>query len=678
MIFCETAGNDQAAFDTLAVFVSQARAHGLPVAISESSVPEAICAAHEFDVTPFLSHASPKSGDKIILLATDKVCPERAGQLRELTKGHAIECLGYGQLDDRQAQITAASRLAYALGREPDLESCDEKVGLPCAHIPIFGVQGAAKPRRKPTVGLFFPDLEAADARASLRGLSLSQEFNLEIVTNGVDKKKWIDSDGYKVPIWHLGELLPRAMASRFDVAVFFSKPVSWPRFQMLFANLTVRGAALVDATMDQLWHRHMPEVIPGPVRLGDMDDWIKRSVIPNLDGIRTEIMQSALAQSFCLPKSLAQMQEPQPDRPRSRKTGKPSVLFVPTNGVGLGHAKRCSLIADEMREKATPSFAAFPSCIGMLTASGFDTLPLVSRTSHRAGHDNDVTNFARLKAAASEAAAMVFDGGYVFDSVMRAAADNDKPSIWVRRGLWQASQNNQVALDRQKTFTRIVVPTEAFDELNAQEETTSNVVKVGPIVQRIDLNAGEVGDLRASLAERLDIQGKKLVITMLGGGVAADRRAQINTICSHLSGQDDVMHLLVVWPTATTDPGWFHYPNTRVVQSIHASALIPLADLFISAIGYNSFHEAMYGQVPTIFIPQMASFMDDQRARGKAAADRELALLIEPWELLSLTHAIDDCLGERGPKLREKLRSLNLPEPGSRAAAQQILEVVQ
>jgi UDP:flavonoid glycosyltransferase YjiC (YdhE family) len=164
----------------------------------------------------------------------------------------------------------------------------------------------------------------------------------------------------------------------------------------------------------------------------------------------------------------------------------------------------------------------------------------------------------------------------------------------------------------------------------------------------------------------------------MLGGGVAADRRAQVKTVCAHLENRSDVMHVLVVWPTATTDPSWFQYKNTRVVQSVHASALIPLADLFISAIGYNSFHEVIYGGVPTIFIPQMASFMDDQRARGQAAADREVAMMVEPWEFLTLTKRIDECLDGHSEVLRKNLRSLHLPEPGARAAAAASLEVAQ
>ncbi|MGO4908181.1 glycosyltransferase [Pseudorhodobacter sp. W20_MBD10_FR17] len=120
------------------------------------------------------------------------------------------------------------------------------------------------------------------------------------------------------------------------------------------------------------------------------------------------------------------------------------------------------------------------------------------------------------------------------------------------------------------------------------------------------------------------------------------------------------------------------NYRNTRVVQSIHASALIPIADLFVSAAGYNSFHEALYAQTPTIFIPQMASYMDDQRARAQAAAERDVAILIEPWELLKLTQAIDDCIDWRGAALKESLRALELPEPGMHAAAKHIQEVMR
>ena len=64
---------------------------------------------------------------------------------------------------------------------------------------------------------------------------------------------------------------------------------------------------------------------------------------------------------------------------------------------------------------------------------------------------------YSRLHALTKDARGFVFDGGYVFDSVLQTVAERRIPSVWVRRGLWQETQNNEVALDRQKIFDRIV-----------------------------------------------------------------------------------------------------------------------------------------------------------------------------------------------------------------------------
>ena len=678
MIFCDTGGQNTEAFDALAVFASQARAYGAPIVISDKAIDVELGAAHQFDFAPFISSARPNPNDHLILIAAESLTQEKANQIRAFTQGTPMSCTAYGAFPNRQAEITVSSRLAHAINQKPELVSLEETNGLPSVNIPIFGAPLASSTRERPNVALFFPDLNKPNVRETLRAINVAEGIDIEIITNGTEKHRWIDLDGYNVPAWHLGEMLPRALAARFEAVVFYEKPVSWPRFQMLVANFVHNGCAMIDATIDRHWEQHHEAFITGPVQLSDLPAWFGQSIRPNLGQIAATVRNSDLARQLSLPAAIKAMCVPTFQSVTRQKKAKPPVLFVPTNGVGLGHAKRCSLIADAMREKAAPKFAAFPSCIGMLNASGFDTVPLVSRTQKYASHMNDVVNFARLSAAAQDAKVTVFDGGYVFDSVMRAAAEHGRQSVWVRRGLWQASQNNKIALDRQKTFTRIVVPAEVFDELNNPIGRERNVVRVGPIVQHADVDPAQKERLRGDLQNQLSMTGQTLVVTMLGGGVAADRRAQVKTVCAHLENRSDVMHVLVVWPTATTDPSWFQYKNTRVVQSVHASALIPLADLFISAIGYNSFHEVIYGGVPTIFIPQMASFMDDQRARGQAAADREVAMMVEPWELLTLTKRIDECLGGHSEVLRQNLRSLNLPEPGARAAAEAILEVAQ
>ena len=271
-----------------------------------------------------------------------------------------------------------------------------------------------------------------------------------------------------------------------------------------------------------------------------------------------------------------------------------------------------------------------------------------------------------------------MFDGGYVFDSVYRTILENRLPGIWMRRGLWQPSQDNSIALDREKAFARVIVPSEAFDELNGSYSHGDHLRPVGPIVQRIALGGADREALRQRLAGRFGQSFERLVVSLLGGGVAADRSVQIQAICGMIARRPNTLHLVVVWPTATLQPGWFAWPNTRIVRTHYAGALAAAADLCISAAGYNSFHEMLYNGIPAIFLPQTGAFMDDQRARAHAASDRGLALTLEPSQLMTLDREVDRFL-DRGEAdaVRQRIAALDLPEPGNARAARLIEEVM-
>ena len=312
-----------------------------------------------------------------------------------------------------------------------------------------------------------------------------------------------------------------------------------------------------------------------------------------------------------------------------------------------------------------------------LLKNYGFDTMPLVSRAEfHAQSHQNDLLNYARLRRLASEAGAFVFDGGYVFDSVYRTISELGVPGVWVRRGLWQPGQDNSVALDREKVFSRVIIPTEAFDELNLTLSHGDHLRSVGPIVQQLSLGSARKSELRQLLADQVGRPFDRLVVTMLGGGVAADRGAQSIAVAAECERHTGVLNLVVVWPTATVEPGLFHWHNTRVFKTHHASALVAAADLFVSAVGYNSFHEALYNQVPSIFIPQMAKFMDDQTARAEAAAARDVATVVAPENIFQLQQEIAAHLTGKAEDMGARLAGLTLPDPGNRAAARIIEEL--
>ena len=137
-----------------------------------------------------------------------------------------------------------------------------------------------------------------------------------------------------------------------------------------------------------------------------------------------------------------------------------------------------------------------------------------------------------------------------------------------------------------------------------------------------------------------------------------------------------DVLHLVVVWPTAVLQPAWFAWSKSRVVRTSRAALLVAAADLCVSAAGYNSFHGILYAGTPAIFVPQMQAFMDDQRARARAAGERGLAAVVEATQLTTLEREVGRLLEGGGAEAARRFAALELPAPGNRAAAALIEEV--
>jgi len=98
---------------------------------------------------------------------------------------------------------------------------------------------------------------------------------------------------------------------------------------------------------------------------------------------------------------------------------------------------------------------------------------------------------------------------------------------------------------------------------------------------------------------------------------------------------------------------------------------------MMVSAVGYNSFHEVLYNQIPCAFVPQLASYMDDQTARAEKANELGLASFIEAGKPGTLEREVTRFLdGGKSEKLRNALKAYDLPEPGNVEAARLIAEV--
>lgn len=680
MLLCETTRDGRADAEHLAIFASQLGALGLPARIDVGAVPERPGLHLQFDLAPLLSDRGLAADDTLVLLAADQLTDRTLLRLRRLAGEGGAAVRAFGSFSTAQTALGVRARLAYVLGREPELFDLGPGRGLPA---PAFGVPPLGRVVRPevPRVLLVGPDLKEPTQVAALRALAPRRGMRLTVLTDSRSKQEWLAAHGRVVPVFAYAEALPLTLAARTDLAVCFGRVEGSFRLQTLVANLLLAGTPLLDGTAGQVNAAENDAFVPAPPGLVGLDAFLDAEILPNLGRIGENVAASRAAIAARPDRVLGFLGAP-PARTRRAPAAGPAaggVVFVPTNGVGLGHARRCTLIAREMAaDRPRPVFAAFASCTPLVQAQGFDVMPLIGRSRlHAQSHEHDLGNYLRLRALAAGARALVFDGGYIFDSVLRTVLEPGIAGIWIRRGLWRSGQDNSIALDREKAFDRVIVPEEAFPELNAEYSRGPHVASVGPIVQELRLDGAVRAGIRAELAERFGRPFERLAVSLLGSGVAGARGGQVQALCGLFERRSDTLHLVVAWPNAALEPAWFGWRNSRIVRTTRAALLTAAADVTVTAAGYNSFHEVLYNRVPAIFVPQSADFMDDQHARARAATERGLGAIVEAHELMTLERLVCRYLDDgEAEAARARLARAELPEPGARRAAALIEEV--
>ena len=84
---------------------------------------------------------------------------------------------------------------------------------------------------------------------------------------------------------------------------------------------------------------------------------------------------------------------------------------------------------------------------------------------------------------------------------------------------------------------------------------------------------------------------------------------------------------------------------NVHVVREFPLSRRFRAFDLAVSASGYNSYHELLRFGIPTLFVPNQDTALDDQEGRARFASDRGLAHMLERVTVPAATALLDDLL---------------------------------
>ena len=345
------------------------------------------------------------------------------------------------------------------------------------------------------------------------------------------------------------------------------------------------------------------------------------------------------------------------------------TILFVTSNGTGLGHLTRSMAIARRLDRAHQALVLTLSAAAPVVRALGFPVEYVASYGTPGAGSDWRWSRRlrGRLRAAIEEAdpAVVVFDGAHPYQALIDAfAGARGTRSVWCRRPMWRPG-SNRGALARTGFFDAVLEPGEfaAQEDRGPTVERRAEVHRVPPIVFCDDTDL-----LPRDAAEReLGLEpGKVNALVQLGQG--PEVRDAVARCLRHLSGREGVQIAALssaIAAAGSVPDGVVHLRATYPMSRYYAAF-----DLAVSAAGYNAYHELIRFGVPALYVP-MPRQTDDQPARAHYAERCGVGLGAEGPASERIEALLDRLLDpERRAAMRERLEQRRPPNGAAEAAS--------
>ena len=327
-----------------------------------------------------------------------------------------------------------------------------------------------------------------------------------------------------------------------------------------------------------------------------------------------------------------------------SNYESKNTVVMFPTNGVGFGHFTRMLALAKRMKENDPELEVVF-----FTTMPTLHLLKPYGIAAHHISGPKYFSNFetSEWNALLEEELTLcfethkpkqfIFDGAFPYRGMLRAIKEHPMSKIWVRRGMFRKGATN-IPVDSIEHFDVIVRPGDSAP-IDTSEEQDLNI-------ERIECNPMLLADkdelypkeyLRNQLGIPID---STLVYVQLGAGEINDIESDLDLSIRLLLEQDDTY--IVVGESMIGNRLNITGEKIRTLRDYPNSLYFNAFDFAIMAGGYNSYHEAIAFQLPTICIPNKKTGMDDQVARANVAGDAGAMIVVKDVNEQTMSSAIE------------------------------------
>ena len=335
------------------------------------------------------------------------------------------------------------------------------------------------------------------------------------------------------------------------------------------------------------------------------------------------------------------------------------------SNGVGLGHLSRVMAVARHLEAQFDIVIFTLSAAVSIPVAAGFRTEYL---RSHEYSEFDGVTWNKLLERRLHHLyeiyspSLVSFDGTHPYAGLTRFLhRHSDLARVWERRGMWRAGYG-EAAMERARHFDMVVEPGDYAHEydVGVTSTVTGGIERVAPI--RFDGNRLSREEARAALELASD---DLVALVQLGAG-------QINDVGSLIRHAVDLLrvagvHVVVAASVLAASPR-IDVPGVSTVQHYPISDYFEAFDMGFFAGGYNSFHEALSLGLPSVFVPNLSTKLDDQAARTRFAHDRGYGLDWADGERATLDHLVARILD---PSVRAAMRERMSQLPPAEGAAQ-------